>query len=728
MNWTQRIARFVLTRGALPLPERGKQLLTLTAPKQEVDLEPLKTRSDKLGQFAGWVYAAVSFIAGDVAHAEGAMWRKSGMSRKDWERLPETAVPPELERPNALSYFSDALETTMTHLDLAGESWWRLIFPEGDEGARPVGWEVVYPNWVDEPWVQEGVLRGWKISVPGHAQRTVPADQMAWIRYPHPTDPLGAVAPVESFVLSHQLDQRTRGYGATLMANNAVPLVVVTSEQSLEQSEADLLAERWMDRHSQRPGYPAVMGKGADAKVLGMTLDRLGLEVISKMTRDQVFAAYGMPASVLGLGEEVNRATAFVHRQTYGRNVLDKRLSRLERPINRFLLPAFRVDTTRLAYLFDSMVEEDEDFLLEKATKLVSGGMIVVNQGLQMIGEAPNPDGNVYLLPSSVRRVPLGKLNEEDTDEPKSVQRGTHIFEDPLFEVVDLRWRQASANLERRFTGELRRLFSIEQKEVAKTVQEEWEDISAGVRVRLSALPGSVGEGWPGCEALAECDPPVVRDAEGWLEETWTQARGPIDNALAKNAQAWQGAFNDHIFRSSEAGWSLFKQQIPEAPDFAAVRQRALNRARRISAQLVTDTSATTQKALRRIVIDGVARNESAAKVAGRIRAQYDTWKGARANTIARTETGGHVNFGEWITAKETDDRLTDESIIKIWLTSFNNSRDTHVRAHRQERLVNRNFDVGAASLRFPLDRGPASEVVNCQCTMAFRKTKRAMR
>ena len=53
----------VLMRGApLPLPRKGQGLLTLMTPQPEIDLQPIKTRQQKLEAFAGWVYAAASAI------------------------------------------------------------------------------------------------------------------------------------------------------------------------------------------------------------------------------------------------------------------------------------------------------------------------------------------------------------------------------------------------------------------------------------------------------------------------------------------------------------------------------------------------------------------------------------------------------------------------------------------------------------------------------------------
>jgi len=491
MNITQRIARTLLRGAQLPLPRPGS-LLTLSLPGKDIDLQPAKTKQDKLAAFAGWVYAACTTIMTDIGSAEWDIWRTVGANRDDWQALQPAQLPVELLQPNDMMELQDVLETTQLHLDLAGEAFWHVITYEGTQ--RMAGFEVIYPHWVQEPILQEGRLVAWRVHVPGQPSKLIPVEEILYLRYPHPREPLVGAAPIEAFILSHELDMYTRGYGATLMKNNAIPALVISSEQDLSDMDADIIRERWMDRHQGRPGEPAVFGKGAGVNVLGLTLDKLGLEVIDRMTRDQVFGSYGVPASKKGLVEDVNRANADANERTYQRNVILPRLRRLARAVNK-LLSYSQLDTRTHVFEFTNPVDDDMDFLLEKSTKLVGAGMILVNQGLAMVGEDPQPDGDVYLVPNTHKRVPAGMLDQLAEEEPRQAvpSRATHIMEDPLYELVEVRFIASSDQLERRMKAEVRRLFTQEQREVVQALRENWESIeglnraAAQLRVTLYA-------------------------------------------------------------------------------------------------------------------------------------------------------------------------------------------------------------------------------------------------
>lgn len=687
----------------LPLPRPGSVSI-VPLPRtisREMESHPRPSREEKLEAFTGWVFAAVSAIVEDVGAAGWELVEKTTDDPKDWLAVPEDKLPPALTQPNNMAALQDVLETSTEHLDLAGETFWRLLTDA--PGGPAHGWEVVYPNWIDDPKIIEGRLAGWDITVPGDRLRTIPADDMIWIHYPHPRERLLAASPVESYANSHDLDMETRSYSASLVRNQAVPTVWISTEQRIDEKDADLLAQRWLDRHYRSPKLPAVVGMGGSVHTLGLSLKDLGIEVIDKMSREHVLAAYAVPASRLGITETgLNRNTIEGFTRNYQSNTIGVRLTRLARFINSGILPRIGLDTRRFLFRFANPVMADQEFLLKKAVELVKNGMALVNQGRVMVGEEPNPDGDVYLVKTNVDRIPAGQLVSapaRETQQPST--RGVHIFDETRLELVTLRLAGVQGNLERQFISTLRQLFSQEQKAVLKELRANWDTITQTAAV--AKLDG--GELW-------------IADNKRIIDAIYKDAVG---NALASRSQAWTDAFQTHIFNSTEAGWSLASQQLTDSIDFADIRQRGLNRARRISAQLVSGTSATTQKELRRIIIDGVANNESLAMVSGRIRAKYDQWKGARANSIAQTETTGHVNFGSWVTAKETADR-DNRPISKIWVTSFNNSRDSHASSHRQERPVNERFQVGSASLRFPGDRGPADEVINCQCTLAFRE------
>jgi hypothetical protein len=429
---------------------------------------------------------------------------------------------------------------------------------------------------------------------------------------------------------------------------------------------------------------------------LGLTLDKLGLESIDKMTRDKVFAAYGVPASKRGLVEDVNRANADANDRTFKENVVLPRLTRLEDAVNEYLLPRLRMENHSFHFL--NPVKEDRELVRTDATEMLGAGMIMVNDALEMVGKDPVPDGDVYYIPNNVIRVPAGQLETApNPGQPGSgEERWTNILSDPAFELAEVRFVSTADKLERAMVSDIRRLFSQEQKLILQALREFWEEITGMVRTPEQ-----------------KAKPAVL-------------SRTKLDEAFKQTADDWLELLEGHAMRGVQSGWSLTSKTIQNAVDFSEIQEQALLRSRRWSVTKVKDITRTTAKDIRAIVRAGIRDGDSVDKVAEALRQKFDQWKGGRAATIARTEMTANINYGKFATARATR-RKTNKGMVKFWVTIRDgNQRDTHDTAHGQRREVEDTFDVGGASLRFPGDTGaPAAEVINCRCTVTF-KTLRA--
>ncbi len=703
----------VLIRGApLPIPRKGGGLISLTLPNPEIDLQPIKTRQQKLEAFAGWVYAATTTIMTDVGQETWKLVRRTGDRPEDIDPLQEDQIPGHFKRPNDFLTFQDAIELTTLHLDLAGEAFWHII-TAGPESEDAVGFEIVYPHWVEDPIVERGRLVGWQVAIPGVAEghRQIAARDMIFFRYPHPREPLCGASPVEAFALSFELDMQSRGYGAGLLKNNAIPPVVISTEQDLADKDADFISERWKDRHLQRPGEPAVIGKGSKVQLLGLTLQQIGLDVIDKMTRQQVFGTYGVPEFLKGIVEDVNRATAQASTRVYQRNVIKPRLLRIAKGVNGFLIPRIP-EVNDLVFKFDNPVQEDLEFQLEKVDKLMERGMITVNQGLLMLGEDEQQDGDVYLVPANVERIPAGLLATAPPQEPRTQApgtRGTHIFGDPLLEITELRFLLRQEKLERQLIAKIRQLFSKQQRLVIEAFNQNSDDLlgrGAKAQVKIEPEPGETG-----------------KTRRLWIP---TSTRDAVDDAILSDQEEWLVILAAAALAAAETGRALFVEMVPEAVPFALVRAEAVKFAERTAATQWANITATTQARVQRLIALGIESGATPTQIAAQIRKGYDEFKGARAATIARTETANALNFGLQQTAKETA-RTEGIELTKVWVTILDgNQRDSHNRANGQTRPIDEQFIVGGSFGQRPHDPAlPAAETVNCRCTLAYRKVKR---
>ncbi|HIE69149.1 MAG TPA: hypothetical protein EYP98_02740, partial [Planctomycetes bacterium] len=86
----------------VPQPAGGLNFSLARLLNQEAyDTDPIKTDTDALKSYSGWIYACVSAIAQDVRSSPWSIWQRSGTSRKDWKKLEGSQIPEILMRPSA---------------------------------------------------------------------------------------------------------------------------------------------------------------------------------------------------------------------------------------------------------------------------------------------------------------------------------------------------------------------------------------------------------------------------------------------------------------------------------------------------------------------------------------------------------------------------------------------------------------------------------------------------
>ena len=126
-------------------------------------------------------------------------------------------------------------------------------------------------------------------------------------------------------------------------------------------------------------------------------------------------------------------------------------------------------------------------------------------------------------------------------------------------------------------------------------------------------------------------------------------------------------------------------------------------------------------EATRSQLLEGFAAGEDIGSLQRRITGVVDVTK-AKAEALARTEVISASNAG----AVASVDAMGDNAPpYRQWMaTNDLRTRPTHRRADGQVVPRGTPFDVGTATLEYPGDpSGPASEVINCRCTIVFLDT-----
>ena len=131
----------------------------------------------------------------------------------------------------------------------------------------------------------------------------------------------------------------------------------------------------------------------------------------------------------------------------------------------------------------------------------------------------------------------------------------------------------------------------------------------------------------------------------------------------------------------------------------------------------ITQITETTSADIGVIIQSGIAQGLGEREIGKMIRAVAITKSASRAATIARTETHAASQASAQLSAE-----ATGLDMRRQWAASGGDrTRETHAAADGQIVGMQEPFTVGGAELMYPGDpSGPAEEVINCRCAVAF--------
>jgi len=334
----------------------------------------------------GWLFAVVSRIASTVAAVEWKLYRKAR------ERV-------EIEAHPALSLWRDAspfltghqfIEGFQQHEELTGEAW--LLVLKNRMGL-PVELMALRPDRVEPIPHPTEFISGYWYKIGGQKFMLAP-DEIVPILMPNPMNPYRGAGPVQALLPELDAEHMSVLWSRAFFRNSARPGGIVEVDRTLSDPEFERMRAHWNAQHSGiSNAHRVAFLERAKWVDVSMSQRDMQYEQLRKLTRDNILGAYGVPLSVMGITESVNRANAEAGDVMFARWVIKPRLIRIRAALNERLLPMFGEG---MEFDFVDPVPEDHAALLLEATQGYSGGLLTLNEGRRRLGEAAVPDGEKF--------------------------------------------------------------------------------------------------------------------------------------------------------------------------------------------------------------------------------------------------------------------------------------------------------------------------------------------
>lgn len=612
-------------------------------------------------------------------------------------------------------------------------------------------------------------LVGFMIRRADGTQVPVLPEEMLWLRYPHPFDPLGCLPPWRAARHAVDMDAYAREWQRQSYKNGARPTGVVYLGD-MGENEFTQVRASWRSsmQGPENAGKTLLVrsspGGGQNGQSKGIGFERLTLTpqemeyLDSRVANaDEVMLAFGVPRDYLLGGTTYENRTAA--KATLWSDTIRPKLEMVSSEIDLRMLPSDAEEAVFDLSGVDAL-QDSQDSVANRARASMYADITTVDEARAALGLDPLPNGlgAHTLTPYRSQFAPV--QGAAGTDEARSW--------DADFSRLVPSSADTTAVVEQAVENVLARILGGQPPAVDARPTPRRPELSraddAPSSPSLTDINAAYDEleraGRRAVQALArEQQARVLRDFDrlmkkpersaAWLLEVRTEscalareqsltlappdpeqvlAARLTDMDVAAGPEGWEqrikvGEIFDPRYwrrRTGEAlrpwierawkrgGTSITGSFDLDEPDVAGALDDRIE-------ELAGQVTATTEQVLRsQILAHGVAEGESVPELRARIQQVFTNLSDYRATMIARTETVGGYNAASFLAA------LDAGATKKTWLaTADQRTRETHRQENGSTAAMNKRFTLTKS--RWPADpTAPAAQSIQCRCALTY--------
>jgi SPP1 gp7 family putative phage head morphogenesis protein len=556
-----------------------------------------------------------------------------------------------------------------------------------------------------------------------------------------------------------ETDEFAAKYGKNYFYNDATPPLVIEAPGATQET-ADRFKESWMQKvggllNARKPAI--IPWKDSKITKLADSVREMDFVESRRFLRDICNQHFSLPPELMGILENSNRSTIDSAYYLWTKNVITKKLQRMESTLNRQFVSMF---DKSLVLCFDNIVPQDEAYKLNVVTTGLSAGAVTINEWRTANGLPPDEKGgDTYLRPFSVVTVPVEEkgIEEEGTAiaEPTNIQQ-TALNGAQISSLLSLATSVVDGTLSREAAraiaaaafptlgdAELNAIFNSlvegvkpqEPKEMEPVEEPQknfkrikgadrraaiWKSFDQkavkGEKPFINGVKKISAEQQEQIKKLYKkfvADGETIEDA---VNKTLSAAFGEAANAMVKDnlAPAWLISMKNGFDQAKEVmGGGGISFDIVNPLFRKWIDTNGLLRAEGIN----DTTEEKLRTSIAKSLAEGIEAGEGKGKLSNRILdatdGVYEDMDRNRANLIARTETASTVNYGQFETYKE------DGVTHKEWLsTQDDRTREDHIDADGDVVPIDEEFTVGGDKMLAPGLGNDAGQNCNCRCTI----------
>ncbi len=367
-------------------------------------------------QNCGWLHAVVFRIALGCSEVEWTLFDTTNQDKP--KQIFKHPVLNLLRQVNPFQTSNEFIALDTIYNELIGESFWALNFNALGEPAEII---LPYPHKMSVvPAKNFPFVKGY---VYGVGQEAIPFDinEIIHFKYPNPLNQYHGLAPAHAIGVNLDAEQNADKWVNQFFYNSARPDGVISFDYNLSDEQFDKLKKQWSEKYRgvSKAHQVALLEGGGKYLQIQNSIKDMDFANLKQKNRDVILGVFGMPQSVMGISENVNKANAEAGDYTFARWIVKPRLDWKKAKLQEQLIPKFR-RSDNLTLGFMEVVPETIEQKRDLAESGMRAGYLTINEARKMQHLGPLPDGDVLLVPLNLIATPVNEIYREPEPTPET--------------------------------------------------------------------------------------------------------------------------------------------------------------------------------------------------------------------------------------------------------------------------------------------------------------------
>jgi len=597
------------------------------------------TKSDALDFYKSWVYACVARRSMGLAQIEFRLYRlkKNG----DVEEILEHELLELLYRVNPEMTKYNFIQLSIIYRDLLGASPW-VLTKVNESDKYPSNIYIARPEYFRVQKDKNGQLQSYTYQI-GTFKKTYSPDEVIFLKNYNPRNPDRGIGVIEAVRMTAENDDYILQSNSNLLKNNARPSGFLETSSNVSRETRKRLKKEFEKEYQ---GYentykPMLLEGGMKYKQVSLPPKDLDFIESRKMNRDEILSIFGVPKPVLGVFEDVNRASAVAAEYVFNKWTLEPLATEMVEQLNEFLVPKFGTD---LWLSFEPLARDDQEMDLKRKTESWNKWM-TTNEIREMEGlEAVNGGDYIYMPLSNMPliggeqkqeqfiKIKAGRSGQINLKTQKLIKR--RILNRNL--RINKIARKATDKIISKIEGEKKVVLKI-IKDKTKTVSDEQKELFYKSRMEQEVQLEKL---WKS-KFIEFFEAQKIRFIESLKENYKKDTAGDYGVSKTQELQATIDLISPLMYETVMSGIRGASELVGEdmIVDMDFIREWLA----KVSQETGETINNTTIDNFAEALKEGVAEGEDIGKLSKRVEAVFDFAKDSRADMIARTETSRGV-------------------------------------------------------------------------------------